>query len=186
MADKVSETFYPKGKNEWRKWLEKHHVKKEAVWLVCYKKQSGKPSITWSDAVDEALCFGWIDSIRKTVDEEQFIQYFGKRKASSTWSKINKQKTERLIKEGAMTAAGLRCIEVAKANGSWTILDSVEELEIPKDLEKAFKAKPGSKKQFMALSKSVKKIFLHRLVFAKRDETRQKRVEEVMAFLEKK
>lgn len=179
MEKKETEQIYPASPQEWRSWLKKNHAKKDAVWVIFYKKSSGKPTLSWSEAVDEALCFGWIDSTKKTLDHEASIQFFSKRKAQSTWSKINKAKILRLTGEGLMMPAGLACIERAKENGSWTILDTVEELTIPKDLEKAFKARPGSKAFFMSLSKSVRKMMLHRIVMAKRDETREKRIAEI-------
>lgn len=166
--------------------MKKNHVKKDSVWLLCYTVKSGKPTITWSDAVDEALCFGWIDSIRKSVGHETFVQFFSKRKPTSAWSKINKAKIERLTEEGLMTPAGLASIEVAKQNGSWTILDEVEKLTIPKELEKAFRANKGSKKFFLSLSKSVQKMILQWIAFAKREETRQKRINEVATKAAKK
>lgn len=137
------------------------------------------PSISWSEAVDEALCFGWIDSTRKSIDGESFIQFFTKRKPKSNWSKINKGKVARLIEEGLMTEAGYKSIEIAKKNDSWTILDAVEELLVPKDLEEAFQSQPGSGDYFNDLSKSVKKMILHWVVSAKRPETREKRIAEI-------
>lgn len=186
MEQKKTETFYPRSNKQWRTWLQKNHVKKQSVWLLCYKIKSGKPSITWSDAVDEALCFGWIDSIRKSVDDETFVQYFSKRKPGSTWSKINKAKIKRLIADGLMTPAGLTAIETAKKNGSWTKLDAVEELTISKDMEKAFKANAGSKKFFLSLSKSTRKMMLQWIAFARREETRQKRINDVVTRAAKK
>jgi len=172
--------YYPKTKKEWRKWLEKNHTQQDAIWLIMYKKNAGQPTITWSDAVDEALCFGWIDSIKKKLDEERSIQFFSKRKPKSTWSRINKDKVQQLMDAGLMTKAGLNCITIAKENGSWTILDSVEALIIPEDLEAALKAKPKAMDNFLSLSKSAKKILLHRLLFAKRPETRGKRMDEIL------
>jgi uncharacterized protein YdeI (YjbR/CyaY-like superfamily) len=183
---KETETFYPSGKKQWRAWLRKNHAKKESVWLIYYKLKSGMPTITWSEAVDEALCFGWIDSKALSIDEEKYKQFFTKRKATSAWSKINKEKIKRLIEEGLMTPAGLASIEVAKQNGSWTILDQVEELVIPDDLEKAFKSKKGSKDFFLSLSKSIQKMILQWIAFAKREETRQKRINEVVSRAAKK
>jgi len=179
MQKKQIETFCPTSRQEWRRWLKENHSLKQSVWLVCYKKKSNVPTITYSDAVDEALCFGWIDSTRKSLDNETFMQFFCKRKPTSVWSKINKGKVQRLIYEGLITQAGHQSIETAKQNGSWTILDDVEELIIPKDLEKEFKSKPGSKDFFLSLSKSVKKAILQWLVLAKQQETRQKRISEI-------
>ena len=173
------ETYYPKSKQHWRKWLAKNHITKDAVWLIMYKQKAGKPTITWSDAVDEALCFGWIDSTKKTIDEERSIQFFTKRKPKSTWSKINKQKVLKLIDEELMTKAGLCCIEIAKKNGSWTILDEVENLIIPADLAIELNGKANAMAFFLNLSKSVKKGMLQWLVLAKRPETRQKRIMEI-------
>lgn len=173
------ELFSPSSNKQWRAWLKKNHAKKQSVWLICYKQKAGKPTITWSDAVDEALCFGWIDSIRKTIDEDRFTNLFSKRKPTSAWSKINKDKIKRLIEEDRMAPAGLASIELAKKNGSWAKLDEVEKLTIPKDLDKAFKSNAGSKKFFLSLSKSVQKMILQWIAFAKREETRAKRIHEV-------
>jgi uncharacterized protein YdeI (YjbR/CyaY-like superfamily) len=186
MQNTEIETFYPTSQAEWRQWLLENHESKQSVWLVQHKKKSKKPSISWTESVDEALCFGWIDSIRKTLDADTFIQFYSKRKPKGTWSKINKDKIILLIEAGLMTKAGFESIEKAKQNGSWTILDEVEELTIPADLESAFETKPGSKDIFLNLSKSVKKAHLHRLVFAKREETRQNRIEEIVEFLNQK
>lgn len=177
--DTKLETYCPASREEWRAWLAENHQSKQSVWLLCYKKQSSKPSIPWSDAVDEALCFGWIDSTRKTVDEESFIQFFSKRKPMSSWSKINKEKVERLIAENQFTEAGFESIEVARKNGSWNILDEVEEGIIPEDLQKAFELRPGSQEFFLSLSKSVRKMMLQWIAFAKQAETRQRRIGEL-------
>lgn len=174
-----TETFYPKNRRDWRKWLKKNHQTHQSIWLIYYKKQSNVPSISYSDAVDEALCFGWIDSTKKTRDAESYIQFFCKRKANSVWSKINKEKIARLSAEGLMEAAGLASIERAKENGSWSIMDDVEELIIPKDLSTAFKKHPGAKAYFEGLSKSMKKQLLHWVTMAKRAETREKRIKEL-------
>lgn len=174
------EIFYPTSQKAWRKWLEKNHISKQAVWLVFYNKKSALQSITWSDAVDVALCFGWIDSKKVKIDEECSHQFFSKRKAKSTWSKINKGKVEKLIEQDLMTEAGLASIAIAKQNGSWTILDEVEELIIPRDLQAALALNAKAKDYFLGLSKSVRKIILSWLVFAKTTETRQKRITEIV------
>ena len=173
------ETFYPTSQQEWRTWLQENHRSKQSVWLVCYKKKANIPTIMWSDAVDEAICFGWIDSKRVTIDDDRFMQFFTKRKPKGTWSKVNKEKIEQLIDKGLMTEAGLECIEKAKQNGSWTILDEVEELIIPIDLEEKFKGNAESKEFFLGLSKSVRKSILQWIVLAKQPETRQKRINEM-------
>lgn len=179
MQKKEEEIFCPTSQTDWRMWLKKNHNSKQSVWLVCYKKKSNKPTIEWCEAVDQALCFGWIDSKRIPVDEEKFMQFFSKRKPNGTWSKVNKEKIKQLIDNGLMTRAGLKVIETAIQNGSWTILDEVEELKIPKDLVKEFENKKGSLEFYSSLSKSVKKAILQWLVLAKRPETRQKRITEI-------
>lgn len=180
------EKYYPENKQQWRKWLIKNHIKKEAVWLILYKKNVGKPTITWSDAVDEALCFGWIDSVKKVLDSERSVQFFSKRKAKSTWSKINKEKVQKLIAHGLMSEAGFKCIEIAKGNGSWEILDSVEELIIPNDLEMELKARKNAMDFFVSLSKSVRKAMLQWIVLARMPETRQRRIIDIASLAAKK
>ncbi|RZJ68348.1 MAG: hypothetical protein EOO50_02700 [Flavobacterium sp.] len=176
-----TETFYAPSREEWRKWLFENPQTKQSVWLLQYKKKSNVPTLSWSDAVSEALCFGWIDSTRKTVDDDSFIQFFTRRKPNSAWSKINKQKIEQLIADGLMVKAGHASIEIAKQNGSWSALDAVEELAIPEDLITAFKKYEGSEAFFSGQSKSVRKMMLHWITFAKRPETRQKRILELVA-----
>jgi uncharacterized protein YdeI (YjbR/CyaY-like superfamily) len=180
------ETFYPETPEQWRTWLKENHTREKGIWLVQYNKKYGKPSLSWSEAVDEALCFGWIDSLKKKLNDESSIQYFGKRKPKSTWSKINKQKIEKLISENRMSKAGLDCIVIAKENGSWEILDSVEELLIPEDLMLELSRRTDATEFFHSLSKSVKKMMLQWIVLAKRSETRQKRILEIAEAAEKK
>lgn len=186
MSNKEIETYCPKSQTEWRQWLEENHQSKQSVWLIYYTKKSTIPSLSWSEAVDEALCFGWIDSTRKKIDDFSFMQFFSKRKPKSNWSKINKEKVANLIEQGLMTEAGLVSIETAKQNGYWTILDEVEELIIPKDLEIAFEKYKGSKDYFLSLSKSTRKIILSWIVLSKKQETRQKRIDEVVESAEQK
>ncbi len=174
------EIFYPESPADWREWLEKHHDSRQSVWVVFYNKSTGKKSITWSESVDQALCFGWIDSTKKKLDEERSIQFFSRRRPNSTWSKINKLKVERLIAEGLMTEAGYASIERARQNGSWTILDEVEELVVPNDLAEALWAHPGAEDYFSGLSKSSKKGLLYWIISAKRSETRKKRIDEIV------
>ncbi len=175
-----TETFCPASRQEWRAWLQENHAKSQSIWLIYYKMKSGKPSLSWSEAVEEALCFGWIDSTARSLDDEKFMQFFSRRKTNSVWSKINKGKVQQLIDQGLMTQAGFDSIETAKQNGSWTILDEVEELVVPADLEQGFEDQPGSKDYFLSLSKSTRKAILQWLILAKRPETRQKRMNEIV------
>lgn len=186
MPRKDVATFYPKNRQEWREWLEKNHQTEQSILVICYKKKTGVPTIDWSDAVDEALCFGWIDSTRTSLDDDRFLQFYCRRKPKSNWSKINKEKVRRLIEEGLMMPAGLASIEIAKQNGSWTILDAVEELIVPEDLIKEFGNQPGLEEFFHNLSKSARKSILYRINAAKRPETLEKRIAEVVSLASQK
>ncbi len=172
--------FYGRSAAHWRKWLEKNHAKEKSVWLVIYKKGTGVPSITYPEAVDEALCFGWIDSKANTRDEESYYQYFAVRKPKSNWSKVNKEKVAQFIAEGRMAPAGLKSIEVAKANGAWTALDQVEQLIMPDDLKKAFSKNKTALKNWDAFSRSVKWGILEWINSAKTEPTRIKRISETV------
>ncbi|OAQ38934.1 hypothetical protein A5893_12920 [Pedobacter psychrophilus] len=180
MDKDVIEIFYPESRQKWREWLQDNHLKKQSVWLIYYKKKSNIPTLIYSEAVDEALCFGWIDSKSKPLDDERFMQFFSKRKKNSVWSKVNKEKILRLTNEGLMTKAGFDIIEIAKQNGSWTILDDAEALIIPKDLDEEFEERPIAKSFFLGLSRSDKRNILQWLTLAKRQETRQKRIAEIV------
>jgi len=177
---KDAQDYCPGNKKDWRKWLEMNHDKKDGIWLIFNKKKSSNFNLSWSESVDVALCFGWIDSIKRPIDSTQYKQYFSKRKAKSNWSEINKAKVKTLIDQGLMQEAGYKSIEIAKENGSWTILDEVEAQVIPDDLKRAFAAYRGSMDFFDSLSKSVKKGLLYWVISAKRKETRQKRIEEIV------
>ena len=183
--EKEIETFYPRSRQEWRDWLQDNHAKKQSVWLIYYKKKSNVSTILYSDAVAEALCFGWIDSKSKPIDEHKFMQFFSKRKEKSVWSKVNKEKIERLTEEGLMTNAGYEIIEKAKLNGSWNILDEAEALHIPEDLEGEFDKRPNAKLYFLSLSRSDKRNILQWLILAKRQETREKRITEIVELADK-
>ena len=180
MTDKPQATFYPKSRAEWRTWLSENHESAQSIWLIYYRSSSNKPSLSWSDAVDEALCFGWIDSTKKTIDKESYMQYFSKRKPNSMWSKINKEKVAKLIKENLMTDAGFQSIVIAKENGSWNALDDIEALIVPRDLKEALATNREAMAFFNGLSNSAKKLLLHWVTFAKRPETRKKRIVELV------
>jgi len=150
-------TVYAKDRNEWRKWLEKNQAVSSGVWLIYYKKGSGKPSISYDEAVEEALCFGWIDSRVNALDEERYKQVFSPRKPKSSWSKLNKQRVEKLIQQGLMTPTGFEKIEAAKRDGSWSALDAIEALHLPSDLIDALEANKVAQDNFTAFSNSSKK-----------------------------
>lgn len=174
------ENVYPKDRTEWREWLEDNCLTSTGVWLIYDKKGSGKPSLTYDEAVEEALCFGWIDSRPNTLDAARWMQLFSPRKPKSPWSKLNKQRIEKLVEQGLIAPAGLQKIEATKANGSWCLLDAIEELRIPTDLEAALAVNDIARRYFMAFSPSYKKGILWWIESAKRPETRAKRIQETV------
>jgi uncharacterized protein YdeI (YjbR/CyaY-like superfamily) len=173
-------TFYAKNRKAWRAWLQKNGDKEMKVWLVIYKKGTGKPSVYYDEAVEEALCFGWIDSIASKRDEESYYQFFARRNPKSKWSGLNKNRVERLLKEGLMTPAGLALVEEAKRNGAWEALDEVEALVVPKELELALNGNSEASKYFSAFPPSARRGILDWISSAKRDETRAKRIAETV------
>ena len=177
--------FYAKTQKEWRKWLEKNHRSEKAVWLIFYKKGSGIQSTNYAEALEEALCFGWIDSKANKKDAESYYQYFAKRKPESNWSKVNKEKVARLIEKGLMTSAGFESIEIAKRNGTWTALDEVEELIIPPDLQLLFDKNIAAFENWKNFSRYINRGILEWILNAKRSETRQKRIVETVELAEK-
>lgn len=174
-------TIYPKTLAEWRNWLKEYHPQENAVWVIFYKSGSGMPTINYDEAVEEALCFGWIDSKAQAIDAFARRQYFSKRKPKSAWSKSNKIRVEKLINEGRMTDAGMKCIEIAKLNGSWDSLNDIEDMVIPEDLDLKLKLTPEADKYFESLSKSVKQNMLRWISSAKKEETRNARINEIVA-----
>ena len=172
--------LFPKNQQEWRQWLEENHQTETSVWLGYYKVSSGRPSIRYEEAVEEALCFGWIDSKANTIDEFSYKQYFCRRKPTSVWSRVNKEKVARFIDQGLMAEAGLASIEIAKQNGSWTILDDAENLILPEALQKALEEQPEALAFYEALSRTNKRNLLSWLALAKREETLLKRIQDIV------
>ena len=174
-------SVHPKTRAEWRMWLSKNYMQAEGIWLITFKKASGKPRIEYDDAVEEALCFGWVDSKPNKLDDERAMLWFAPRKAGTGWSKLNKSRAEKLIASELMTPAGLSRIEAAKQDGSWNALDSIEALEIPPDLEKALADDKVAQEYFNAFPRSVKRAILEWIASAKKPETRAKRIDETVA-----
>jgi uncharacterized protein YdeI (YjbR/CyaY-like superfamily) len=172
------ERFQAKTRGDWREWLEQNHATSGGVWLVTFKKNSGQPHLDYSASVEEALCYGWVDSVAGKVDALRSMLYFAPRKAKSGWAKPNKDRVEKLLEVGLMRPAGLAKIEAAKLDGSWSLLDSVEALEVPSDLEKALESFPNATAHFAAFPRSVKRGILEWIVQAKKPETRAKRIAE--------
>jgi uncharacterized protein YdeI (YjbR/CyaY-like superfamily) len=173
--------FYAPDGQTWRNWLATHHDQYQNVWLVIYKKKSATPSVYYQEALDEALCFGWIDSKINKRDDQSFYQFFARRNPKSNWSAVNKAKVAKLIAEGRMQAAGRKSIEIAQQNGTWTALDEVEQLIQPPDLQAAFAENPTAKKYFEAFPASVQRGLLEWLLNAKQAATRQKRIVALVA-----
>lgn len=174
------EVFCPASPQHWREWLQANHATRQSVWLVYYKKAANQPSLTWSQAVDEALCFGWIDSQAQPLDGERYRQYFSHRKPTSAWSKVNKEKVVRLLAEGRMTEAGLASIATAQQNGSWVLFDEAAALLLPTDLELALQKASAAESYFLSLSKSDRRNMLQWVALAKRLATRQHRIAEIV------
>ena len=185
MATKQRIEVRPVSRKEWRQWLMKNHTIKETIWLFLAKKGSGLPSLTMGEAVEEALCFGWIDSTAGKVDENYFKVSFSPRNPKSKWSKINKDRVAALIKSRKMKAPGLKVIRLAKENGQWEALDSIEKLECPPDLRKAFSKNKKARTNFEKFPPSARKAILNWIISAKQTETRTKRVNETVKLANK-
>lgn len=173
-------TFYAPDAAAWRRWLEANHQGQQGVWLIIYKKESGVPSVYYPEAVDEALCFGWVDSLGNKRDEQSYFQYFSPRKPKSNWSGVNKAKIERLLAAGKMTPAGLEMVELAKRTGTWTALEDVENCVVPVDLEAALALQPQAFAYWQAFPPSAKRGILQWLAAAKQAATRERRITEIV------
>lgn len=173
-------TFHAPTRKSWRGWLQKNHAIEKSLWLIIYHKTSSTPSVYYDEAVEEALCFGWIDSKPNKRDGESFYLFFAQRNPKSKWSKLNKTRVEKLIANGLMAEAGMKYIELAKQTGTWEALDAVENYEVPDDLLKALNKNKTAKKYFEAFPPSTRKGILQWISDAKRPETRQKRIDETV------
>lgn len=174
------EAVYAPDRPAWRAWLERNHQRKTGVWLVYYKLGSGRTRVAYADAVEEALCFGWIDSRANKLDEHRYMQLFTPRRARSAWSKLNKERVARLEAAGLLEPAGLAKVEAARLDGSWRALDAVEAFEMHEELRVALEANPLARQHFDAFSPTTRKGLLAWVSQAKRPETRAKRIDEVV------
>ncbi len=161
-------------------WLEESHAESRGLWLKIAKKGTEPPSVTYAEALELALCFGWIDGQGGNLDEQRARQYFTPRKRGSGWSRSNKERVARMIADGKMAAAGLEVIEAAKADGSWSLLDAVEALEVPEDLAAALAKNATARRHFEGFTPGARKQILYWIATAKRAETRQRRVAETV------
>jgi uncharacterized protein YdeI (YjbR/CyaY-like superfamily) len=163
----------------WRSWLEEHHATSDGCWLVTWRPKTGRPHLDYEAAVEEAMCFGWVDSTGGTLDEERGKLYFAPRKPRSPWAATNKARVARLTAAGRMAQAGIAAIEQAKENGYWEILDSAERLEVPDDLAAALTKHPPAADNFAAFPPSVRKQMLSWVALARRPETRANRISKI-------
>ncbi len=177
-ADSPDESVQCETRAEWRDWLATNHGREQGVWLVTFKKASKRTSMGYDASVEEALCFGWIDSRKRALDEERSMLWFAPRRKGSGWSRSNKERVAKLISDGLMHDSGLDKVKIARIDGSWHALDAVENLEVPLDLDVAFSKRPGSADHFDLFPRWVKRAILEWISTAKRSATRERRVKE--------
>ncbi len=166
-------------------WLQENHQQKESVWLVRYKKGIEDIYISYDELVDELICFGWVDSLPKSLDDEKTMIRISPRNPKSNWSKVNKERVRRLLKAGKMKSSGLRLVEMAKQNGAWDFLNDVEELILPQDLLEALQKNQKAKEYFERFPNSSKRNILEWIKSAKQATTRQKRIAETVSYANK-
>ena len=183
----MSKTLHVTNREDWRAWLEENHDKEKQVWLIFYKKHTGQPRVPYDDAVEEALCFGWIDSIVKRIDDEKYAQKFTPRKDSSKWSDLNKKRVEKMIRQGRMTETGLAKIDAAKKSGKWdrdARAFKPEDLVTPPGLTTVLSANKKARENFNNLAPSYQKQYIGWIISAKREETKKARIKETIVRLE--
>lgn len=173
--------FFSADRQQWRQWLTDNYKTAPGIWFVFYKKKTGHPTLTYAEAVEEALCFGWIDSLPRKMDNERHALKFSPRKPRSVWSQPNKERIERLIANGQMTTAGLAKIEQAKQDGSWDALTDSDNLLVPDELETALLANPVARANFYGFPPGARKIILGWIGSAKRPETRAARIAQTVS-----
>lgn len=171
---KVTNAIRPESRAAWRTWLVNNHANVQNVWCIVAKKDSKLPGVSYVDAVEEAICFGWIDSKALSCDEEGYYQYFAQRKAKSPWTKLNKTRVEMLTTKGLMAEAGFASIEAAKASGGWYLFDDAEEGILPNDLKLFFEENPGVKDNYERMSPAKQKQLLMALALKKGEVARRK------------
>lgn len=178
--------LYVADRKHWRQWLSEHYATEAGIWFIFYKKETFKPTVDYEDAVEEALCFGWIDSIIKKVDEEKYVRKFTPRKDQSIWSQLNKKRIDKMIQQGRMTEAGLAKVKAAKKSGVWDQeTRSRLPIEMPPELVKALARNKKAKKNFDQLAPTYRRHYIGWVATAKRPETRERRIAESIALLEK-
>jgi len=182
----ITQTFYAKNREEWRAWLEKNHVKKKEIWLIYYKKHTGKPNVSYDESVEEGLCFGWIDGILKRIDDEKYTRRFTPRRKGSIWAPSNVKRVAMMIKEGKMTDAGLGIIPETVLEGKaigYTMM-TPDDIPVPENLEKALAMNEKARDTWDSFSPSHRKQYLYWINDAKRDDTKLRRIDKLVKMLE--
>jgi uncharacterized protein YdeI (YjbR/CyaY-like superfamily) len=180
----IRKTLYVTSREEWRAWLTKHYQSETEVWLIYYKKHTGRPRISYDQAVEEALCFGWIDSIVKRMDDQKFAQKFTPRRDSTRWSALNKQRLRKLIREGRMTEAGLAKIDLVMLGEEAEAKPRTGDVDIPSFVKQALMANAKAWENFRNLAPSYRRHYIGWIMHAKKEETRERRLREAVALLE--
>ena len=177
----ITDTFFAENRTAWHSWLKRHGTRRKEIWLVFLKKHVDRPCVTYEEAVEEALCVGWIDGILKRIDDEKHAVRFTPRKKKSVWSELNKKRVRRLIRQGRMTEAGMALVRAAKASGQWQKAAERERSDtLPPDLEKALGRNRKAREIFQDLAPSRRKMLVGWILDAKREETRARRIREVV------
>jgi len=180
----IRKTLYVTSREEWRAWLTKHYQSETEVWLIYYKKHTGQPRISYDHAVEEALCFGWIDSIVKRIDDEKFAQKFTPRRDGTKWSALNKRRLRKLIREGRMTESGLAKTDLVMLGEDAHAKQSKSDRDIPRFVKQALMANAKAWENFRSLAPSHRKNYLRWIMDAKKEETRKRRLREAVSRLE--
>jgi uncharacterized protein YdeI (YjbR/CyaY-like superfamily) len=181
---KITQTLYLTNRDDWRAWLSQHHASEREIWLISYRKHTGKPSLPYDDAVEEALCFGWIDSIRKKIDDEKYAQLYTPRKSTTNWSALNKNRLRKLFKAGKMTPAGTAKIDAAVLEEiKKPAVPELEPQSVPEYLEQALQKHPTAWENFNNLAPTYRRQFIGWISEAKKEETRQKRLQKSIELL---
>ncbi len=176
--------YTPRNREQWRNWLEKNHAKDTEVWLVFLKQHTGNPNVSYNDAVEEALCFGWIDGVKRSIDEDRYMHRFTPRKSDSNWSKLNKERAQRMCRAGEMAPAGAKSIEVAKENGKWKeSVGARTNFSMPPELNARLTRNKKAATFFASLAPSYQRQYIAWIATAKRPETKRRRLDEAIGLL---
>lgn len=174
-----------RNRDEWRSWLEQNHDKSDGIWVIYYKKHTGKESLSYNEGVEEALCFGWIDSQIKSIDSQMYMQKYTPRRKGSVWSETNRKRVQKMTEAGKMKQAGLKMVEIAKNNGQWDkAYGKTPDSEMPGDLKNALEENPKAMENFYKFAPSHQRMYIHWLNSAQREETRFKRIDKIVKLAE--